>query len=122
MYSERIYCLFTAIISAIIIGMIWKQVINVNKEIRQLSWLPILFWISMPIVFRSYQMNVRENTMGIFVLSAIYFVIKGLWIDKFSYLYVALGGLSDSKGIYIFLKESSIKEKSNMKLCLRLST
>lgn len=101
MYTERIYCLFTAIISTIIIGMIWNQINKANKEIRKLSWLPVLFWISMPIVFRSYQMNVQENTMGIFILGAVYFVIRGLKIEKLSYLNFALGG------VFIFLSTLS---------------
>ena len=96
-YTERIYCLFTAIISALIIAKLWNLAAEKKKVIQKLSWLPILFWISMPIVFRSYQMNVQENTMVIFILAAVYSVLKGLKNNKHSYLYFVLGG------VFIFL-------------------
>ena len=40
MYTERIYCLFTALISALLIVSIWKLVTRRNENIRKLSWLP----------------------------------------------------------------------------------
>jgi 4-amino-4-deoxy-L-arabinose transferase-like glycosyltransferase len=92
LYTERIYCLFTAILSAFLIVRIWKLVTRRNEALQKLSWLAILFWLSMPIVFRSFQMNVQENTMGIFILASIYFVLKGLEGNKRSYLYAILGG------------------------------
>jgi hypothetical protein len=92
-YTERIYCLFTAILSALLIAKIWKLATRDNKEIQKISWLPILFWISMPIVFRSYQMNIQENTMGVFILVAIYYVFRGLKSSKYPYVYYSFGGL-----------------------------
>ncbi len=93
MYTERIYCLFTALISAFLIASIWRLVTRRSENIQKLSWLPVLFWVSMPIVFRQYQMNVQENTIGIFILSSVYFVLKGLESNKRSYLYIILGGV-----------------------------
>ena len=93
LYTERIYCLFTAIIAIFLIASIWKLVTRRNNDIQKLSWLPVLFWVSMPIVFRSYQMNVQENTMGIFILASVYFVLKGLESNKLTYLYIILGGI-----------------------------
>ena len=97
MYTERIYCLFTALISALFILKIWKLVTASNENLQKLSWMPILFWLSMPIVFRQYQMNVHENTVGIFILASVYYVLVGLERDKQSYLYMILGG------VFIFL-------------------
>ena len=97
LYTERIYCLFTALVSVLFIAGIWKLVNRNNKEIQKLSWLPVLIWISVPIVFRSYQMNVQENTMGIFILASVFFVLKGLASQKLSILYILLGG------VFIFL-------------------
>ncbi len=93
LYTERIYGLFIAILAIILIANIWKLVTRSNKDIQKLSWLPVLFWLSMPIMFRSYQMNVQENTMGIFILASVYFVLKGLENSKRSYLYIILGGV-----------------------------
>jgi len=97
LYTERIYCLFTALVGVFLIMRIWNQVTQRNKEIQKLSWLPVLIWVSMPIVFRSYQMNVQENTMGLFIMASVYFVLKGIESVKLSYLYIILGG------IFIFL-------------------
>jgi 4-amino-4-deoxy-L-arabinose transferase-like glycosyltransferase len=97
LYTERIYCLFTAIISALLIARIWNLATENSNGIQKLSWLPILFWISMPIVFRSYQMNVLENTMGILILAAVYCLLVGLKNNKHSYLYFIFGG------VFIFL-------------------
>jgi hypothetical protein len=94
LYTERIYCLCTALVAAFLITRTWNLTTQRNEEIRKLSWLPVLIWVSMPIVFRSYQMNVQENTMGIFILASVYFVLKGLWSSKHSRLYIFLGGVS----------------------------
>ena len=94
LYTERIYSLFTALLAAFLITRIWNLVTKKSKEIQVLSWLPVLIWVSMPIVFRSYQMNVQENTMGLFILASVYFVLKGLGSSKYSNLYIFLGGVS----------------------------
>ncbi len=93
LYTERIYGLFVALTAIFLIANIWKLVNRRNIDIQKLSWLPVLFWLSMPIMFRSYQMNVMENTMGIFILASVYFVLKGLENSKRSYLYIILGGV-----------------------------
>jgi 4-amino-4-deoxy-L-arabinose transferase-like glycosyltransferase len=93
LYTERIYGLFVALTAIFLVANIWKLVSRRNKDIQKLSWLPVLFWVSMPIVFRSYQMNVQENTMGVFILASVYFVLKGLENSKRSYLYILLGGI-----------------------------
>lgn len=93
LYTERIYCVFTALLSILLIASIWRVLTVGNKDLQKLSWLPVLFWISVPIVFRSYQMNVQENTMGIFILASVFFVLKGLEASKYSIVYIILGGV-----------------------------
>ncbi len=78
-YTERVYCLFTAVVSALLIHKIWILVTRKNQNIRRMSWLPVFLWCIMPIVFRAYQMNVQENTMVIFILAAIYFSSYFRW-------------------------------------------
>lgn len=97
MYTERIYGLFTALLAAFFIVRIWKLATKHNLSLHKLSWLPVLVWVSIPIVFRSYQMNIQENTMGIFILLSVYMVLKGLENRTYSFLYIILGG------IFIFL-------------------
>jgi len=38
-------------------------------------------------------MNVQENTMGIFILASVYFVLKGLENNKHTFLNIILGGI-----------------------------
>jgi 4-amino-4-deoxy-L-arabinose transferase-like glycosyltransferase len=92
MYTERIYCLFTALLAAFLMVRIWKLVTRGKKQLQELAWLPVLIWVSMPLVFRSYQMNLQENTMGVFVLASVYAVLAGLEKQRYSYLYMILGG------------------------------
>lgn len=93
LYTERIYCLFTAIVAIFLIANIWKLVTRGNSDMQKLSWLPVLFWVSIPIVFRSYQMNVQENTMVVFILASVYFVLKGLENNKQTYQHIIGGGI-----------------------------
>lgn len=76
MYVERIYSLVTAIITALLLVKIWRAVFEKDQALKKLNWLAILLWIIIPVNFWSYQNNMQENTMGIFSLAAVYFIIK----------------------------------------------
>ncbi len=78
MYVERIYSLLTAIITALGINLIWKELSYHKPEIKQYGWLPVLFWIIVPICFWSYVNNLEECTMSLFDVFAVYFIIKSL--------------------------------------------
>ena len=96
-YTERIYCFLMAILSALLIVQIWNLVTKDNPEIKNFSWLPVLIWTGMPLVYRSFQMNVQENTMGVFLLAAVYWIVRGLNTRRNSYFYFMLAG------VFIFL-------------------
>lgn len=96
-YTERIYCFLTAVISAFLIIQIWNLATYKDPEIKKISWLPVLIWIGMPLVYRSFQMNVQENTMGVFILAAVYWILKGLGYQRISYFCFTLAG------VFIFL-------------------
>ena len=91
-YIERLYSLLTAIITAYIIALTWKLIYQEDLELKQLSWLPILFWIIIPVGFWSYQNNMQENTMGLFTLSSVYFTLKGLSNKRHIFIYLLLSG------------------------------
>lgn len=78
-YIEKIFSLFNAVISAFLVGLIWRKT-SINSEIKKLYWVPILLWISIPKVFWSYNNNMLENTMTVFSLAAIYVLFQS--IDK----------------------------------------
>lgn len=104
MYVERFYSFLTAIITAILISSTWKLITREYKELLPLSWLPVLFWIIIPVSFWSYQNNMHENTMGIFTLLSVYFSFKALHSNKKIYFNIILSGFfiflaSLSKGV-----------------------
>jgi hypothetical protein len=72
-YPERIYCLFTFLLTAMFMGLIWHKVLE-GRPGRRLWWLPVLLWVIMPVVFWGYADDVQENTMTVFTTSAIYFI------------------------------------------------
>jgi hypothetical protein len=73
-YPERIYCLFTFLITGLFIALSWRKLF-VGQSTRQLWWLPVLLWIIMPIVFWAYTNDIQEDTMGVFTTAAVYFFL-----------------------------------------------
>lgn len=72
--SERFYSLFTWMLNALLIMAIWKEL----KPGSKLSWLPLLLWVSTPLIIWSFSNNMLENTMGIFVSASVWFYLKGM--------------------------------------------
>jgi 4-amino-4-deoxy-L-arabinose transferase-like glycosyltransferase len=77
-FVERSYSFLTALITALLIILIWRLIYLNNKNIKETEWLPVMFWILVPVCFWSYQNNMQENTMGVFTLGAVYFELKAL--------------------------------------------
>lgn len=104
MYVERFYSLLTACITAYLITRLWKLLTKDEQKLQKLSWLPLLFWIIIPVCFWSYQNNVQENTMGVFTLLAVYHSLKVLYSSQKIFLNLLFSGVfiflaSFSKGI-----------------------
>jgi 4-amino-4-deoxy-L-arabinose transferase-like glycosyltransferase len=76
-YVERFYSLLTGLVSFILIIMLWRELFKGEEE-RKIEWLPVLLWIIIPVCFWSYANNMEENTMTVFVLLSVLFVLKGL--------------------------------------------
>ena len=91
-YIERFYSLLTALFSAYLIHLIWTIIIE-KPEFKKHSWLPILLWIIVPITYWSYQNNIHENTMGVFILISVYFSIKAIKSNNILTIYPFLSGL-----------------------------
>lgn len=95
MYTERIYTLLTALYTCIILILIWRK--TGKQEYRHLSWLPVLFWLSVPLMSWTYHQNMQENTMGMFTITAIFFGLHSLTDKRTWPIYAIL------TGIFIFL-------------------
>jgi len=103
-YVERFYTFLMIIITVILINHLWKMLFPPPDGQYKLGWLPVLFWISIPVCFWSYRSNMMENTMAIFDLLAVIFFLRVVWLGKNEWLWMVASGLmiflaSFSKGI-----------------------
>jgi len=73
-YTERIYCLVTAIACNLLILRAWKIITGD----RDTAWLPLLFWFIMPVTFWAFTNNVEECTMTVFALLALNAALRAI--------------------------------------------
>ena len=72
-WVEKFYSVLMFLLSVLFIALIWKRTTN---NLRW-AWLPLLFWLAMPLVSWSATNNLLENTMAVFVLLSVYLMIVG---------------------------------------------
>ena len=71
LYVERFYTLLTMLLTVWILVKIWRlATIDAPANWQHLTWLPVLFWIMVPVCFWSYRNNMHENTLNIFAVLA----------------------------------------------------
>ena len=97
MYVERFYTFLTMCITAFLINYLWKDVFSGYQSIKRLGWLPVIFWITIPVCFWSYSNNMHENTMTIFTLISVIIIYKTFKTEKIHVLSCVFAG------IFIFL-------------------
>ena len=88
LWVEKAYSVLTFLLSGLLIALIWKRTTN---NIRW-AWLPLLFWLAMPVVTWCATNNMLENTMTVFVLLSVYLMIVGYQRNERVWLF--LGGIS----------------------------
>jgi len=71
LWVEKAYSVLMFLLSGLFIALIWKRTTN---NIRW-AWLPLLFWLAMPLVAWCATNNMLENTMTVFVLLSVYLMI-----------------------------------------------
>ena len=87
-WVEKLYSLLSFLLTAVLIALIWKRTTN---NLRW-AWLPLAFWIAMPLVTWSATNNLLENTMSVFVLLSVYLMIVSYQRD--SKLWLFLSGIA----------------------------
>ncbi len=87
LYVEKLYSLLMLLLSGLLIALIWKRTTN---NLRW-AWLPLLFWLSIPLVSWSAVNNMLENTMAVFVLLSVYLMI--LSYQRFNKVWLFLSAL-----------------------------
>ncbi|MFP4664004.1 MAG: ArnT family glycosyltransferase [Bacteroidales bacterium] len=93
LYTERIYSFFTLLIALMLIIRIWKFCFSKKSPHHHAWWVAVLFWIWIPLTSWSYQNNLMENSMLMFDLLAVFFLLKFLKGGK-NYIMLALGSLA----------------------------
>lgn len=93
MYTERIFSFIMALITAYNIILIWKLVYQNEPEKKEFTWIPVFFWIMVPVISWSYIHNVEEVLMSVFATGAVYFILKGLILNKNLILNLTIGGV-----------------------------
>lgn len=91
-FSERIFSLFMFVLNGFLIRAIWNIV--TNKEISNYAWLPLFFFFGIPIVAWVFQNNIIEETLSVFTLLSIYFVLLAFKKTNQTYLYFISAGIS----------------------------
>ncbi len=71
--AEKVYSVLTFIIIGLL--MIWCWCLLGNT--RRTGWIPLLCWMTIPLVSWSATNNLLESTMTIFVLLSVVFLMKG---------------------------------------------
>lgn len=90
-YVERGYDFLMAISTASLIAVLWRMVFKNEHKLKQSGWLPVFFWITIPVCFWAYSNGVMENTMSIFDLLAVIFIVR--FFETRSLLFIILSGV-----------------------------
>ena len=94
MYVERFYTFLTICLTALLIIFSWREIYREKDGLRKLGWLPVIFWITIPVCFWSYSNNMHENTMGVFTLISVLFAYKAFHSNRFEIILLCLSAIS----------------------------
>jgi hypothetical protein len=84
-FVDKFYSFSTYIFTAVVIHKIWKLVYP-NYAI---SWLIIFFWLFTPVVYWAVGNNMLENTMTIFILFSVYFLLRNILNQRWYFIILA---------------------------------
>lgn len=71
LYVERLYTFLMLCGNGWLLTRLWRA-LPLPEEQRRMGWLPLVLWISVPVVFWSFGNNMHENTLSFFSLAAVY--------------------------------------------------
>lgn len=88
MAVENVYNLIVLLASVFLIAAIWRQLFKNNLDLQKHSWLPVLMWYGLKVVWWSVPNNLLDTTMAVFCMAACLFQLKafsssnryGYWI------------------------------------------
>ena len=97
MYTERLFILVCFIATLVFIGKLWQKIFISDSEVSKYTWLPVLFYSTIPVCFWAYPNHAEETVMCVFALGAVYYAYKALFLNERVFLYLVLSG------VFIFL-------------------
>ena len=96
---EAFYSLCTAVAAGVLIVLLWRRLTANYPELARLAWLPVFFWLSIPQILWIYSNNMLENTLTVFMLLSVMFLVKASFGDRPVMLYIVLGGIFSCAGV-----------------------
>jgi hypothetical protein len=93
---ENGYNLLILIGHIYLIVKIWQKLLGPASAFRAFSWLPVLCWYGMEIVYYGTPNNFLDSTMGLFCLASCYFqliFLKEDIVGKSDYLWPLFAGI-----------------------------
>lgn len=84
-WVEKLYSVLAFLFTGLLIALIWKRTTN---NLRW-AWLPLLFWLVMPLATWCATNNMLENTMSVFVLLSVYLMIVGYQCNHKIWLFLS---------------------------------
>ncbi len=97
MYVERLFCFVCYVITSVYIHKLWKKIFVNNRDIVIHSWLPVLFWTTIPVCFWAYTNHVEETVMAVFTTASVYYIYCALFLKEKTIYNLVLGG------VFVFL-------------------
>jgi 4-amino-4-deoxy-L-arabinose transferase-like glycosyltransferase len=88
-YLDKLISFSLLILTILTISKFWKYINDKEESIKSNSFLPILIYISTPIVIWSYNNNILENLMSLFCLLSVLFYTKYAISRRLFYLMLA---------------------------------
>ncbi len=79
MYVERLFCFTCLLFTLFFIHKIWKNLFANDETASKNSWLPLLFFITIPVCFWAYSNHVEETVMTLFATMAVYYTSNALF-------------------------------------------
>jgi len=93
MYVERLFVLTFFVLTLVYIGKFWKKLFIENQLIAKHTWLPVLFYCTIPVCFWAYSNHVEEVVMCAFVLMSVYYAYEALFLSKKIVFNLVLSGI-----------------------------
>lgn len=90
---ERFYSIATFFITGYLIVLIWTEITGDKKS----GWIPLLLWISFPLISWAAASNLLDNTLSVFTTLSILFILRSSSRKKNVFLVIA--GLSLFAGL-----------------------